>query len=313
MTPFFTGIARGFFKAAAEVGGGVAAFSATGGTTYTPGNGYKYHVFNYPNSDPFTVTGTGNIEALIVAGGGASAPGYQAGAGGGGVVWHKLLPVTSGPYPVTVGQGGVSPRGSGGDSIFGGMTAKGGGGAGGYYTGGGIAGGNGGGEQDVGQGIGPGTQPAQNAPFVPNPNFAQYGNPGGAGTSTGAYSAAGGGGAGEPAPPPSGPGPGAGGRGGHGRAIPGFEYPIVGLSPLTPVANSPTNNQYGAGGGGWGYSVQNSGLRPQGGGGKGGYIPGSAGSDQDGLNGVGAGAGNMYYVASPNKGGNGIVIIRYLL
>jgi hypothetical protein len=311
MAPFFTGVARGFFKGAAEVGGGAAALSASGGTTYTPGNGYKYHVFNYPNSSPFDVTGTGNVEVLIVAGGGASAESYHAGAGGGGVVWHKLFPVTTGPYTVTIGAGGLDPRGNGGDSTFGGMTAKGGGGAGGYYTGGGKAGGNGGGEQDVGQGIGPGTQPAQNTPFTPNPNFAQYGNPGGAGTQTGAYAAAGGGGAGEPAPPPSGPGPGAGGRGGHGIAIPGFEYPLVGMSPYTPIANSPTNNQYGAGGGGWGYSTQNSGLRPQGGGGRGGN--GVPSPQSDGLDGLGGGGGNSYYDAGTNAGGDGVVIVRYLL
>ena len=97
--------------------------------------------------------------------------------------------------------------------------------------------------------------------------------------------------------------------GGPGQPFSGFEYPIVGLSPLTPQANSPTNNHYGAGGGGWGYSVQNGGLRPTGGGGRGGTPTPSP--DQLGLDGVGGGAGNSYYTASPNKGGDGIVIVRY--
>ena len=66
------------------------------------------------------------------------------------------------------------------------------------------------------------------------------------------------------------PGPGAGGVGGPGVAMPGMEYPYVGLpgiQPLMPGANSPSNNHYGAGGGGWGYSLQNSGNRPIGSGG----------------------------------------------
>ena len=46
-------------------------FVATGGTTYTPGNGCKYHVFTHPNSDNFTVASSSkDVEALIFAGGG---------------------------------------------------------------------------------------------------------------------------------------------------------------------------------------------------------------------------------------------------
>ena len=42
----------------------------------------------------------------------------------------------------------------------------------------------------------------------------------------------------------------------------------------------------------------------------GGYTPGP-GAPQEGLDGLGGGAGNMYYVSSPNKGGDGVCIIRY--
>jgi hypothetical protein len=83
------------------------------------------------------------------------------------------------------------------------------------------------------------------------------------------------------------------------------------MSPYTPIANSPTNNQYGAGGGGWGYSTQNSGLRPQGGGGRGGN--GVPSPQSDGLDGLGGGGGNSYYDAGTNAGGDGVVIVRYLL
>lgn len=289
-----------------------SGITAGGGTTYEPGNGYKYHVFNSPGT--FTVTsGSGTVDTLIVGGGGGAGPGYNSGAGGGGVVHHSQFPVSAQAYPIAVGSGGASPNANGGDSTFGGMTAKGGGGGTNYNnpTDSNPGGSGGGAEGTETNPAGTATQPAQNLPFTPSPYFNQYGNPGGSGTTAGAYSAAGGGGAGA-AGSPAGPGPGAGGIGGAGIAMPGFEYNLVGLSPLIPIANSPSNDHYGAGGGGWGYSTQNSGNRPTGGGGKGGYIPGSPGADQDGLDGVGAGAGNMYYVASPNTGGDGIVIIRYI-
>ena len=283
-------------------------FSATGGSEYVPGNGYKYHVFT--SSGTFVVSSGGDIEVLIVAGGGSAGPGYNAGAGGGGVVHHAQFAVTAQTYPVTVGSGAAPQNANGNNSSFGGMSAVGGGGGGKYSSTNADPGGSGGGAEGTETTKGTGIQPQQNAPFTPDPNFNQYGNPGGDGTTAGAYSAAGGGGAGG-AGDPAGPGPGAGGEGGPGIAIPGFEYPLVGLSPITPQASSPGNNMYGAGGGGWGYTTQKGDERPDGGGGKGGYTPGSPGADQDGLDGVGGGAGNMYYVSSPNTGGDGIVIMRY--
>ena len=297
------------------LGGGSAGpygVSATGGSTYTPGNGYKYHKFTYPTSTSFVVTdaGPGTIDVLLVGGGGGSAPGYNSGAGGGGVVHHSQFPISVQTYPVNIGNGGSNPNGSGADSSFGGMTAKGGGGGTSYAnpTDSNPGGSGGGAEGTETNPAGAATQPTQNAPFIPASGFNQYGNPGGTGDTGGAYSAAGGGGAGA-AGSPSGPGPGAGGKGGAGQPFPGFEYPIVGLSPVAPEANSPTNNHYGAGGGGWGYSTQNSGLRPTGGGGRGGNSVPSPQSD--GLDGLGGGAGNSYYNPGTNVGGDGICIIRY--
>ena len=305
LTGFGGGVGRAFSGA-----GGGGLVSASGGNLQDgvePGNGYKYHTFTA--SGALTVTVGGEVDVLIVAGGGGAAGGYNSGAGGGGVVHHSQFTVSAGPYPVVVGGGGAGSNNPGVDSTFGGMTAKGGGGGCAFSVGAGQPGGSGGGAEGTETNpSGNATQPAQNTPFVPQTGFNQYGNPGGAGTTSGAYSAAGGGG-GSAAGQAAGPGPGSGGHGGSGQPVTGFEYPIVGLSPLTPQANSPTNNHYGAGGGGWGYSEQYGGLRPEGGGGRGGTPTPSA--DQMGLDGVGGGSGNSYYVTSPNKGGDGIVIVRY--
>ena len=86
--------------------GGAAAFDATGGTLYTPGNGYNYHTFIGPGT--FVVaSGAGNVEVILVAGGGGAAPGYNSGAGGGGVVYHQQLAVTPTTYSISIGGGGA--------------------------------------------------------------------------------------------------------------------------------------------------------------------------------------------------------------
>ena len=106
--------------------------------------------------------------------------------------------------------------------------------------------------------------------------------------------------------------------GGPGQPFSGFEYPIVGLTPIAPKALSPTNNHYGGGGGGWGYATQP--QRPVGGGGLGGKQDASpapvlagdpAALSMKGLDGLGGGAGASYYVNGSTQGGDGIVIIRY--
>ena len=96
--------------------------------------------------------------------------------------------------------------------------------------------------------------------------------------------------------------------GGHGLRCPGFEYPLVGLSPLDPL--SPTNNQYGGGGGGAGFSAPKPFLGGYGGGGKGDQGPGA---QTAGTNKLGGGGGGAYGDGVAGKaGGDGIVIIRYL-
>ena len=70
--------------------------TATGGTTYEPGNGYKYHVFvntsgptvngSFAVTDGATPENTASLEVLIVGGGACNQGPYQGGGGAGGVV-----------------------------------------------------------------------------------------------------------------------------------------------------------------------------------------------------------------------------------
>ncbi len=86
--------------------------TATGGTTSTPGNGYRIHTFSSPGT--FTiVSGYDDVEYLLVGGGGggesgdnAGSSGGGAGAGGGGVLTGSIL-LSEGNYPLVVGLGGT--------------------------------------------------------------------------------------------------------------------------------------------------------------------------------------------------------------
>ena len=295
---------------------------ATGGTISKPGNGYAYHTFKTSGSlvvSDLPGAHPGTCELLAVAGGGGSAAGYYGGGGAGGVV-KTTFPLAVATYPITIGAASGSAA-QGNDTIvdnhpIGTILCK-GGGQGSVFGGpGGGAGGSGGGEQDTGQGVGPGTQPAQNPNWTPQPGFAQYGNPGGAGHMTGAYQSAGGGGAGAAGQGSSGGG-GSGpyGKGGIGVEMPGFEYPLVDLAPLDPAAesNSPTNNHYGGGGGGWGYSVNPGGdavVRAAGGGGSAQPAPGTGGpwsNPGKGSQYLGGGGGLQ---PPGGEGGSGVVIFK---
>jgi len=311
MAPLFTGYRFGF------AAGPTGPISITGGTTYTPGNGYKYHVFTYPNSSNFEVSnGTLTAEVLIVAGGGGAGGGYYTGgAGGGGVVYGPSVVITAGTYTIKVGLGGTGGAGAGvvsGDgqpSAFGAVTALGGGGGGsGPQAGGtnnvpGKSGGSAGGNS-VYQVIGGNAASPQP---VPGSYFA-YGNSS-ATTPTG-EGGAGGGGAGI-----------AGGipvpkrRGGDGLAFPGFAGPLIPvLSPVVP-SMGPTGDYYGGGGSGG-----HPGADFIGGAGGGGYgtsggtdpaTPGVTATGATHLGGGGGGRGNP--AGAGGDGGPGIVIIRYLI
>ena len=305
--------------------------SASGGDVYNPGNGYRYHKFSEPNSDNFVVSSLSpsaplnKIDILIVAGGGSNATPapYTGGAGAGGVVHATNVTLPSAKtYPIGVGAGGATgsgTRNNGADSTFGGhptgtITAK-GGGYGGFYPADNDAnpGGSGGGRQESTSTTGTGTQPSQNTAWTPDPNFYQYGNPGGSGGTTGAYQAPGGGGAGETggSAPSSKSSDQPGGYGGRGQPIPGFEYPLIGLGVTASLANSPSNNHYGGGGMGWGYAAhpEPGRMRAYGGGGSNNIGSGASPpyGPQDGVDGLGGGAG----ASGGGRGGDGIVVIRY--
>ena len=124
--PIFTGNKFGFGLsneeggAAAAGGGATFSGSASGGTKTTVGD-YTVHVFT--SSGAFTVaSGSGTIDYLCVAGGGGG--GCRGGGGGAGGLrstvdqtggssapassdLENAVPVTPGPYTVTIGAGGA--------------------------------------------------------------------------------------------------------------------------------------------------------------------------------------------------------------
>ena len=345
MAPIFTGFRFGF--SAGDISG---TFSASGGTTtaagITPGNGYRYHVFTSPGN--FVVSsGTKSIDVLIVAGGGGAAQPLAAGGGAGGIVRHSSYALVPGTYSIGVGTGGtgvdtqvyptpgVSPVGGKGQpSTAFGMVADGGGG-GAPYDGAVLGtlsdnqGGSGGGGRTYTPfpGYSPGflggtaTQPTLNTPFTPNPNFAQYGNPGGDGP--GDPSGAGGGGAGS-AGSPAAPGTPTTGNGGSGQPFPNFAYPLI--QPEIPAPIQPTfgpavgpTGLYGGGGGAGARDSPTFGGRVGGPGGGGNGSPSPTNISTCGSPGVkftgGGGGGGAYTGCTgvAGSGGDGIIIIRYLV
>jgi len=179
------------------LGGGIASaggggLSVSGGNVdgLAPGNGYIYHTFTSPGT--LTISGSSDFEILVVAGGGGGgSDGSGAGGGGGGgggVVYATSVPLSSGAYPISVGDAGAKAT-SGGDSTFHTFfTAKGGGGSGAYNVNG-SPGGSGGGA-GARASTGSATQPGISHSF---PTVNNAGNNGGAGD--GGNGAGGGGGA----------------------------------------------------------------------------------------------------------------------
>ena len=269
----------------------VPVFSATGGTILTPGNGYRYHTFTSTGTFTISSGSAKNMDILLVAGGGGGGSYYGSGGGAGGIAYATAIPIGPGPYLVSIGGGGGSYYGSGALGLSGGS----GGGTGGSPPGNG----------------GSATQPAQNPgnPFVTN-----YGNNGGFSAPSGGYAPAGGGGAGSAGASIPISGLTGGGNGGAGQPFPGFEYPIVGLTPIAPVANSPTNNHYGGGGGSGLYST---GVSPDrlglGGAGGGGSGKGSSRGLTAGVENTGGAGGGAHPASAGVAGGSGVAIIRYLM
>ena len=128
-------------------------FSATGGTKTTNG---AYTVHTFTSSANFVVSGSKDVDVMIVAGGGSGGGRHGGGAGGGGVVVKTAHAITTQTYAMVIGAGGSrpspdsAPGNTGTDSTGFGMTAKGGGGGGNYESpfathGPGKSGGSGGG------------------------------------------------------------------------------------------------------------------------------------------------------------------------
>ena len=303
-------------------------FSATGGTTVEPGNGYRYHKFldSTPAPESSLVVENGGLCDILVVAGGGSGGNYYGGGGGAGGIAHGenifLAPGTT--YPVGVGTGGnsVGPEvvgldgynsffGTPGSGIAGQpdyILAKGGGGGASHFgtkpqclgRTGGSGGGSGG--NDPSPADGTATQPGTN----PSPAITDYGNPGGFSVPTSGYAPAGGGGAGAAGVGVPGDVPG-GGDGGVGQPFPTFSYPLIGEPGLNP--NSPTNDHYAGGGGAGLYSSANPPSRVGSGGyGGGGSQPGGAATNK-----LGGGGGGRHPGTADGSGdgGDGIVIVRY--
>tara|TARA_Y100000361_G_scaffold149556_1_gene163960 strand:- start:547 stop:1458 length:912 start_codon:yes stop_codon:yes gene_type:complete len=270
--------------------GGSSPLIITGGATYTPGNGYKYHVFTADNT--FVTTGDlAQVEVFMVAGGGGGGSGgggTGGGGGAGGVRFYPSLPVAAGEYTITIGQGGQgapnydAPGTAGGNTTAFGKTATGGGHSNYNYTSAPVNGGSGAGSS-YNAGHGSGNAGGADNDAAPS----QEGYSGGGG---------GGGGAGENGQPTA---------GGNGLQFPNFAGPLIGQPSLDPY------NGYFAGGGGSGKDGVNGAPGGNGGGGHGQSRNASSnGTITAGVDMLGSGGGGGSNVAGAD-GGNGIVVVRY--
>ena len=102
-------------------------FEATGGASYVPGDGYKYHYFATVGDSSFTVVGSSTCDVFVVGGGGGGAAGSNnggfggGGGGAGGIAYKSGLEIGPGTYTVTVGNGGLGGThwSSGGNAVNG--------------------------------------------------------------------------------------------------------------------------------------------------------------------------------------------------
>jgi len=286
----------GTLEGVAVSGGSVAlgaAIEATGGTTDESSvEGYKLHIFT--SNGTFEVTsGTGDADALVVAGGGGAGQSGGSGGGGGGGAGGLIFDsvgVSTGQYSVVVGAGGAggtSAGDNGSNSSFNGLTAiGGGGGANGTATpNDGSDGGSGGGARGYEVGYGGSGTPGQ-------------GNDGGDSLNSGSGSpASGGGGAGSVGGDSSSSVAGNGGS--------GLDY-----SSTFGTGVGASGWFAGGGGGGSGSSGASGGTASAGGGAGGG--PSTAGSNATANTGGGGGGGGSDNT-NGGDGGSGVVIVRYPL
>jgi mucin-19 len=258
----------------------VTSYTSTGSTTFSVPSGVTF------------------VRALVVAGGGGGSYNNAGGAGAGGMIDHPAFPVSpGGSIPVTVGAGGSGTGGpdvgaapSGGNSVFGSLTAIGGAGSDSWTSfrtassGGSGAGGSG--NPGYRAAAGTGTQPSQPGA---SGTFG-FGNPGGIGGQGGGDTGGGGGG-------------GAGGAGVNNEGYPGSPagygvnwptaYAPGGHGGLAKISNVTGSNVYYAGGGGAGSG---------GGPGSGPFWPGDT---LGGIGGIGGPYSNPYGSSPLGGAGNG--------
>jgi len=284
-----------------------STISATGGTiTEITDSGVDYRVHTFTTSGFFTVTsGSGEVEYLVVAGGGPGGSGFQdqwengggGGAGGyrssvvgessgGGASAEAKLSLTPGSYTVIVGAGGAptpnntSGRGTNGeDSVFSTITSV-GGGAGGSND---AAGGGG----NVYPGIDGGSGGGSSWEGAAGSGTTGQGFDGGIGKQV---TNGGGGGGG-------------GGAGSAGLNASDASGANGGSGVVSNITGSPITR---AGGGGGGNDSNGS----SGSGGSGGGGDGALNIPDDGDINTGSGGGGSG-TNSGGAGGSGIVIVRY--
>ena len=305
-------------------------FEATGGASYVPGDGYKYHHFATVGDSSFTVVGSSTCDVFVVGGGGGGAAGSNnggfggGGGGAGGIAYKSGLEITSGTYTVTVGNGGLGGTNwsSGGNAVNGDdstFDAPGagpfpfvgkGGGAGRNNTVAGVAGGSGGGSGSSPSG--PAAGGASTGNSVPA-GGTTYGNAGGTSVvGNDPFAGGGGGGAGQVGYPGGNQGDwpvGNNSRGGNGIGSPTI--------PWLPTAYG-DSGYFAGGGAGAAWSDSGPGSTPfnieggQGGGGdsRGGAPLGTVTAGQRNTGG-GGGGGNGNPSVHGQPGGSGIIIIRY--
>ena len=270
---------------------------ATGGTiTYVTIGSDTYRIHTFTTSGTFTVISGGEVEYLVVAGGGSGGGDFGAGGGGaGGMLTGTISSLVAGSYTITVGAGGAASTtadypgfgNDGNDSSFGTLIDATGGGGGGMRNSDGRNGGSGGG---AGRSW----------------TYSYYSDP--ISSSGGSGTAGQGNNGGNTAIRTGGGGGGAGTVGSDSLST------TVGGSGGTGLTSSITGTStYYAGGGGGGSGSGAGGAGGSGGGGTGDSTTTSAPQATSGTDGLGGGGGGSANDAPSGAGGDGIVIIRYLL
>jgi len=82
--------------------------SATGGTTYDIGT---RRIHRFDSNSTLTVSGTCDMNVLVIAGGGAGGKYYGGGGGAGGLIYDTAKQFLAGDYNITIGAGGVAQTG----------------------------------------------------------------------------------------------------------------------------------------------------------------------------------------------------------